>query len=243
MNVRKYCSAILALFAVGTICANAEWPSRKPRVVALSHAVEQFNRKASRHSLGRLQPPLTEEEVVAAIRLNDWREGMDPDVKAILEDIAKTRILPTGVILLGTEPSGRVTGGHEYSFWTITLFVRCWKLGLDKPSLKNKGEGVLIRRKWLSTHEHKDGQGEGDVRKAEPSVESPCIHNLRVIDSAKGQWAMAGKKPFDVVPQPDEISPYIRDGFLNVKCPGGGEYTIGPIGQPPTCSVRGHEIE
>jgi hypothetical protein len=59
-----------------------------------------------------------------------------------------------------------------------------------------------------------------------------CINNLRQIDAAKNQFALEkGKKT------------YIRliNGALP-KCPQGGIYTIGPVGEAPTCSISGHKL-
>jgi hypothetical protein len=71
-----------------------------------------------------------------------------------------------------------------------------------------------------------------------------CINNLRQIDAAKQQWALEnGKKTGDAVTEAD-IKPYIKldaDGNLP-KCPAGGTYTIGKVGENPTCSIPGHEL-
>ena len=69
-----------------------------------------------------------------------------------------------------------------------------------------------------------------------------CINNLRQIDGAKEQWAMAMRKvdgdPADV----RGISQYIKGGKIPV-CPQGGTYTINPIGTLPVCSIPGHQME
>ena len=81
-----------------------------------------------------------------------------------------------------------------------------------------------------------------------PSTEvdqrNACINNLRQIDAAKEQWALEnGKKAGDVVTEAD-IKPYIKlDANGNLpKCPAGGTYTIGNVGEKPTCSIPGHEL-
>lgn len=71
-----------------------------------------------------------------------------------------------------------------------------------------------------------------------------CINNLRQIDAAKNQWALEnGKKAGDTVTEAD-IKPYIKlDANGNLpKCPSGGKYTIGKVGENPTCSIPGHEL-
>jgi competence protein ComGC len=64
-----------------------------------------------------------------------------------------------------------------------------------------------------------------------------CILNLKMIDSAKEQWAMDTKAADgDLGPTMDEIAGpgyYIREVPI---CPSGGSYEIGAIGDDPTCS-------
>ncbi|HEY1718269.1 MAG TPA: hypothetical protein VGH42_08250 [Verrucomicrobiae bacterium] len=81
-----------------------------------------------------------------------------------------------------------------------------------------------------------------------PSTEvrqrNACINNLRQIDGAKNEWALEkGKKAGDAVTEAD-IKPYIKldaDGNLP-KCPSGGTYTIGKVGENPACSIPGHAL-
>jgi hypothetical protein len=65
-----------------------------------------------------------------------------------------------------------------------------------------------------------------------------CINNLRQIDAAKNEWALENGKTNCVVTEND-IKPYIKlDSKGNLpKCPSGGKYTIGKIGENPTCSL------
>jgi len=71
-----------------------------------------------------------------------------------------------------------------------------------------------------------------------------CINNLRQIDAAKNQWALEkNKKNGDPVTEAD-IKPYIKlDASGNLpKCPAGGTYTIGKVGEKPACSIAGHAL-
>ena len=71
--------------------------------------------------------------------------------------------------------------------------------------------------------------------------QNACINNLRQIDAAKNQFALEkGKKNGDAITEAD-ITPYIRGGVLP-KCPSGGTYTIGKVGENPTCSIPGHVL-
>ena len=75
----------------------------------------------------------------------------------------------------------------------------------------------------------------------EASQRNACINNLRQIDGAKNEWALEkGKKAGDAVTEAD-ITPYLKSGKLPT-CPSGGTYTIGKVGENPTCSIRGHAL-
>jgi len=81
------------------------------------------------------------------------------------------------------------------------------------------------------------------VKARATSQQNACINNLRQIDAAKNEWALeANKKSGDPCTE-DDIKPYIRliNGQLP-KCPAGGTYTIGAIGEQPTCSISGHKL-
>jgi hypothetical protein len=79
------------------------------------------------------------------------------------------------------------------------------------------------------------------VKARETSQMNACINNLRQIDIAKNEWALEnGKKPGDV-PTAQDLKPYFKNGVFPA-CPVGGTYTIGAVGNAPTCSIPGHEL-
>jgi len=79
------------------------------------------------------------------------------------------------------------------------------------------------------------------VKARETSQKNACINNLRQIDSAKEQWAMAGQKADGDAPDVAAACQYIR-GSTAPTCPKGGTYEFNPIGSTPTCSIPGHEM-
>ena len=78
-----------------------------------------------------------------------------------------------------------------------------------------------------------------NLKPARTGSHNACINNLRQIDAAKNEWALENKKTNGVVCTASDITPYIKlDAKGNLpKCPQGGIYTIGKIGEPPTCSL------
>src|SRR4051812_6435913 len=65
-----------------------------------------------------------------------------------------------------------------------------------------------------------------------------CIQNLRIIDGAKFQWALEYHQGPNATPGWNDIRPYQgrrENEIAFLKCPGGGAYTIGRVGEAPTC--------
>jgi len=84
----------------------------------------------------------------------------------------------------------------------------------------------------------------GRTASLEVRQRNACINNLRQIDAAKNEWALAKRKPTGTPVTEDDIKPYLKldaNGKLP-KCPAGGIYTIGKAGEKPTCSIPGHEL-
>ncbi len=71
-----------------------------------------------------------------------------------------------------------------------------------------------------------------------------CINQLHLIKAAKAVWASENHKTNGPVTWND-IFPYLwrEPRSTNIpQCPKGGSYTLGSIGELPTCSVEGHKI-
>jgi hypothetical protein len=66
--------------------------------------------------------------------------------------------------------------------------------------------------------------------------QASCINYLRQLDGAKQQWALENDKATNDVPPWAEITPYLKNP---VACPQGGIYTLGRVGDLPTCSIGG----
>jgi hypothetical protein len=72
---------------------------------------------------------------------------------------------------------------------------------------------------------------------------SLCINNLRLIDSAKQQWALENNKKSTDTPTMEDLKPYLAGPNGNFpKCPDGGEYILGSVGEMPRCTIPGHVL-
>ena len=72
------------------------------------------------------------------------------------------------------------------------------------------------------------------------SCRSACVMNLRAIEGAKATWALESRKTTNDIPADSDL--FGPDSYIREKpqCPQGGVYTLGKVGEKPTCSVRAH---
>ena len=108
---------------------------------SLDRAVDEFNKRAGKNPIGKFEPPLTSDEVVAAIR--GWDRAsvpIDDEKFALFEQIAATGQLPPGAKL--SSNTNWVTRGFNYQVWWIDL---------DVMTDVNQGYTFRIRSRILSS--------------------------------------------------------------------------------------------
>src|SRR4051794_7511422 len=92
-------------------------------MLTLAEAVKEFNRRAQEDATGKTQPPLTEDEVVAAIRA--WDREQEPatdEIYKAYQAIADTKNLPGGATFeFITKCLG--LNNHEFDVWWINLEI------------------------------------------------------------------------------------------------------------------------
>jgi len=82
------------------------------------------------------------------------------------------------------------------------------------------------------------------VKARDTAMRIGCINNLRQIDSAKQQWALANQKDAAAIPTTTELDAMLTDmKMADLKCLKQGTYTINSVGEKPTCSIPGHSLE
>jgi len=76
------------------------------------------------------------------------------------------------------------------------------------------------------------------------SRQNACINNLRMIDGAKGQWALENHKQNSDTPTVQDLTPFMGPGPSGEfpVCPDGGKYIIGAIAEKPRCTIPGHVL-
>ena len=73
------------------------------------------------------------------------------------------------------------------------------------------------------------------------STKNSCINNLRQLEAAKEQWALATKKNSGDALEVAEVLEYIKGSRMPI-CPQGGSYTLNVIGEDCKCSIPGHSL-
>jgi len=71
--------------------------------------------------------------------------------------------------------------------------------------------------------------------------QAACINNLRQIDGAKQQFALESQKQRGALVSTEDLAPYFPNKAMPT-CPGGGVYTLNPVGLNPICNVSGHVL-
>jgi hypothetical protein len=76
---------------------------------------------------------------------------------------------------------------------------------------------------------------------ARPTAQrNACINNLRQIDQAKEQCALEKHLPVGALAGATDIDHYMRNGCP--RCPAGGAYNYGKIGETPRCTAKDHRL-
>jgi hypothetical protein len=103
--------------------------------VPLAGVVASFNSRSLEDRVGRNEPPITETEIVSAIRSQLSTLRASSKVKAIYADIARTRELPHDASL------------HSMSGWTWKdgTHYTVWWINLDVFTGPKSGYGLRIR--------------------------------------------------------------------------------------------------
>ena len=68
-----------------------------------------------------------------------------------------------------------------------------------------------------------------------------CINNLRLLDAAKEQVALAENWDETHACAEADVTPYLKGGAMPV-CPASGAYTVNAIGTDPVCNVANHVL-
>ncbi len=76
----------------------------------------------------------------------------------------------------------------------------------------------------------------GWMRARENSRQKTCVSNLRQISDAKEIWALDTKQQDGAPCATTDLWPNYINGGSFPSCPTNGTYTIGAVGETPTCT-------
>lgn len=74
------------------------------------------------------------------------------------------------------------------------------------------------------------------LRQRQISGQRACQENLTKIDGGKEQWALEMRKSTSDTPTPADLYGETLFVRFEPQCPSGGSYTIGSVGERPSCS-------
>src|SRR5256885_1198057 len=69
-----------------------------------------------------------------------------------------------------------------------------------------------------------------------------CKNNLQHISDAKTKWAQEKNRTTNDTPTWTDLVDTNRYMSFRPECPSGGVLTLGRVGEPPKCTVRGHSL-
>jgi beta-lactamase regulating signal transducer with metallopeptidase domain len=118
-----------------------------PMEPTLPDAIKAFNEKASKDQIGKDEPPITEQEVIAGIRASQRPKESDVTDKLYnaFKQIAETRQLPPGAALEALGGPWDPGGSFVYDVW----FVRIEMPKEDGGTYSFKIRGRIIRSRTL----------------------------------------------------------------------------------------------
>jgi hypothetical protein len=120
--------------------------------VSIAEAVKQFNVRAQADAVGKTQPPLTSDEVIAAIR--GWIPEEHPKCEYYLPQfrkIAETGIIPVGSYL-DFIPGWIGYQGYDYEVWWVDLFVPGTA---EQKAAHHAGYRFRLRAQMISSRPHR----------------------------------------------------------------------------------------
>ena len=120
----------------------------------LAQAILSFNQRAGMNPIGRMQPPLTEKEVIAAIR--GWmRENTPADERTyqVFQKVAQTGIVPAGMSFDFTT-AWRDVNGHDISVWWVDFRADYSRMNAPDVPAGSGGYVYRIRAQFLDSRPH-----------------------------------------------------------------------------------------
>lgn len=124
---------------------NTQVPTSALEAITLSDAVREFNKQHGNHPVGKTQPPLTEDEVIASIRwaLRERVSLSEADLHELKKIVADRRLTKGWQFEVMTD--FELIDGQHLRAWSI-------RLSLLRPD--EKGCSHSIRHRWLTLLEN-----------------------------------------------------------------------------------------
>jgi hypothetical protein len=83
----------------------------------------------------------------------------------------------------------------------------------------------------------------GGLRGPSGAARRECVAALRAIEGSAGLWAIQNGKTTNDTPTDADLFGPTRYMPFKPRCPAGGSYIIGKVGDSPTCTIPEHRIK
>jgi hypothetical protein len=195
------------------------------------------------HSHDTLSVLVREPETGKCIRLQRLpRLWAGPTPKGSIEIIEAGRTFQFQIDLYDGTWERRRECDYELAFWQVCLEVE------SHPDDWAKRDGVFVgkmRSEWFRDKPEQPWFLNAPIH-TRSSIRNSCVANLKDIQRAKAAWAAAWDLEHKTVDKgvPDVWDLTYKGRFITHMpvCPWGGKYTIGQVGDPPTCSIPEHTL-
>lgn len=114
--------------SLALMCQTVAGQTSRQESLPLANAIKAFNKKAAEDPIGKDQPPLTEEEAIAAIRAWEHTKSkwpMSDEMYEAFKKVAETRTLPPNASFYW-ETGYQPVGAFVFDIWSV-------RIGMSRP--------------------------------------------------------------------------------------------------------------
>lgn len=153
MKLTAQYASLLFIFVSSSLCSAQDPDAIHGTVsikqaITLDQAVAKLNALSEDHTIGQDQPPLTADEIVAAINRWDFEAPISDKKREKFKTIAKTRMLNPGDKLQFS--TGLWSDGHYFTVWWLDLTVDNYKFRIRDRTISSRPQTLKEHQRFTS---------------------------------------------------------------------------------------------